>query len=84
MGEHWFEQKRYGYGAGPPKTWQGWVLILLYLGIIAAGVWVSVSVPRTAHWMMLGIFIVTVPFLLICRAKTRGGWRWRWGSDAVP
>ena len=37
--EAWFPAKRYGYGWGLPIRWQGWVVSVLYFGVvIAAGV----------------------------------------------
>ena len=27
----WFRAKRFGYGAGLPFKWQGWVVLLLYV-----------------------------------------------------
>ena len=36
-GDYWFAPKRYGYGAGLPLTWQGWVLCLVYCAVRDAG-----------------------------------------------
>ena len=30
----WFRAKRYGYGAGLPFKWQGWVLLLLHMALV--------------------------------------------------
>lgn len=27
----WFEAKQYGYGAGQPLTWEGWVITAAYV-----------------------------------------------------
>lgn len=74
---YWFKQKIYGYGAGPPVTWQGWVLLLGFLAMV--GLMLVVFHGRPG-WASVAVFILTIPFLFICRAKTEGGWRWRWGS----
>ncbi len=84
MKTYWFPQKRYGYGAGLPLTWHGWAVMAAFLAIVGVAVWISVIRPHTAPWMLAGIFGLTVPFVLVCHAKTRGGWRWRWGSDPAP
>lgn len=84
MGDYWFEQKRYGYGAGPPTTWQGWLLVLAFFAVLALGMWISFRDPAAVPWVVLGIATICVPFLLVARAKTRGGWRWRWGGDPPP
>ena len=31
----WFAAKRFGYGAGLPIAWQGWLVVALYLGVVA-------------------------------------------------
>ncbi len=38
----WFAPKRYGYGAGLPIAWQGWVLTIGYLAVIC---WPASSSP---------------------------------------
>ena len=30
----WFRAKRYGYGAGLPFKWQGWVLMLAHMALV--------------------------------------------------
>lgn len=34
----WFPAKRFGYGWRLPVTWQGWVVVVVYLVMIAIGV----------------------------------------------
>jgi hypothetical protein len=88
MSEFWFEPKRYGYGA-TPTSWQGWALTIGYVLVLAAlglpllalqeaggsdlGLWL---IPA---WLA-GIAMTTIVFLRICRARTNGAWRWRWGE----
>jgi hypothetical protein len=82
MREYWFKPKRYGYGA-TPTTWQGWAVIL---GTVAAMVAVSLFLRLTEpHYWALAVLIafdvLALAFLLIiCRRKTEGGLRWRWGD----
>lgn len=71
----WFEPKIFGYGAGLPIAWQGWVLLGAYLLIVVAS---SLLIRRRMVPEYLVIMIVaTVVFGIICEAKTRGGWHWR-------
>jgi hypothetical protein len=35
--KYWFPAKRYGWGWGPPTTWQGWVVIVVFAGLVLAG-----------------------------------------------
>lgn len=79
----WFAAKRYGIGAGLPVAWQGWLTLLLFLGAV-----LSVSAIPIFFHSAIAVFvkIVIIPvilavFLVVCAAKTEGGWRWRWGGE---
>lgn len=74
----WFAPHRWGYGAGFPIVWQGWLLMALQLAAVGWGVThFSGNEDRQLVVVLLAIF---VPLPLIM-AKTRGGWRWRWGDN---
>lgn len=68
----WFAPRRFGYGAGLPIAWQGWVVLAVYLALVIGTplVW-----PRAAPFVVLPATIVLV---WIAYSRTRGGWRWRW------
>jgi hypothetical protein len=82
MTTYWFRPKRYGYGA-TPVTWQGWALIL---GVVAAMVAVSFYLRLTEpHFWALALLIAfdmiaLATLFIVCRHKTDGEWRWRWGD----
>jgi hypothetical protein len=46
----WFPAKKYGWGWGPPCTWQGWVVMVVWVGLVAGGGFLIA--PRSA-----GLFI---------------------------
>jgi len=33
----WFPKKKYGYGWGAPNCWQGWVVLLGFIGTTLSG-----------------------------------------------
>ena len=74
----WFAPKRYGYGAGLPIAWQGWAVLAGFLLLIGlAALLFGPDNPAA-----LAIVVPAVLALLVITAKTtRGGWRWRWGSN---
>jgi hypothetical protein len=76
-GPEWFAPKRYGYGAGPPVSWQGWVVLLGFLAVVGIATYFFALRP-------LAMFAILVPavvaLLAITSRTTRGGWRWRWGK----
>ncbi|MGF7150792.1 hypothetical protein FHS96_004453 [Sphingomonas zeicaulis] len=76
FGKPWFAPKRFGYGAGLPIATAGWVFIAAHLLLIGLGIFFLVGVTRAA-WLAT-IIVVALP---IYAAKTRGGWRWRWGGE---
>ena len=77
-GPEWFAAKRYGYGAGLPISWQGWVVMLTFLAAIAL---ISVLFGDQPL-VLVGLVVPLSALLMVITAKTtRGGWRWRWGDD---
>lgn len=73
----WFAPKRYGYGSGLPIRWQGWVVTLLYMGIVIGA---ALLVAERSPWAFGSIVVTaTAVMLMIAARTTRGGWRWRWG-----
>ena len=75
----WFAPKRYGYGAGLPISWQGWVTLIVYIfAVLCEALWLHDRPPIT---IIAAIVPPTLAFILVCARTTRGGWRWRWGDD---
>ena len=74
----WFAPKRYGYGAGLPIAWQGWVVALGFFLVCAADVCFFGNRPLP----LMAVLIPAIVTLLVITARTtRGGWRWRWGDE---
>jgi len=76
---YWFPAKRYGWGWGLPCTWQGWLVLAVFVMLIAAGAWLFP--PRA----MPGAFAACVLLLVALFAGvcwlTGEPPRWRWGDD---
>jgi hypothetical protein len=74
----WFAPKRFGFGAGRPISWQGWLVTLIYLAIAIGGSMLFSNKPL----VLAGILVPsTVVFMFIASKTTRGGWRWRWSGE---
>lgn len=73
--DHWFVQKRFGYGA-VPVTWQGWLSVMLYIAAVALLAWLL----PTALLRLAAIVPVTAAYLVLVGTRTEGGLQWRWGS----
>lgn len=75
----WFAPRRFGYGAGRPIAWQGWLLVGVYsLALIAAG---AALAPRHPLLFVALAIVTTIPLAVVSVQHTRGGWKWRWGAE---
>lgn len=73
----WFAPKAYGFGAGRPIVWQGWAMLAAHVALIALGaVLLRHALAARLAWI---VCFALVPMPLYA-AKTRGGWKWRWGG----
>jgi drug/metabolite transporter (DMT)-like permease len=74
----WFPVKRYGWGWGLPVRWQGWLVLVGFLGLFFAGIYYFT--PRRATLCLL-LYIVVLTALLIAIVALKGErpLRWRWG-----
>jgi hypothetical protein len=77
-GPEWFAPKRYGYGAGFPIAWQGWLLSGVYLATVLGAAYLLKE--KVAAFAAI-VITATLLFVLITARTTRGGWRWRWGKE---
>ncbi len=80
----WFKAKRYGYG-WYPVTWQGWAIVVLYIGGLLSEVMLvnSSANPEDSNFLINffpRVLVLTVFLIVICRAKGEPA-KWRWGSS---
>ena len=75
----WFPAKRYGWGWGVPRTWQGWVVLAVYGVVLVAAIH---FLPPTHHALTSAAVTVvaTLVLLLVCFWKGEP-LRWRWGKQ---
>ncbi len=74
----WFRAKRYGYG-WTPVTWQGWLSIAVYLGVLFISVNTLLVTPTGFHiGLHLAIVVLSTVLLIgLCVKKgEKAGWRW--------
>jgi len=72
----WFPAKKYGIGWGLPVTWQGWLVLALYLILTISGIW---YLDNTGHGLFAIVYalLTTAIFVWICWIKGEPpGWRW--------
>lgn len=76
----WFRPKAYGFGAGLPIAWQGWILTLAFLTLVVGLGTLASTGGMAAIAAVAAIVVATAVFIVIVHRRTRGGWRWRWGE----
>jgi hypothetical protein len=83
MNEYWFRPKTYGYGA-TPTTWQGWAVIGAAVIAIAAAAILILNHGGRSPSAYIAFFAVEALIIaalwIVCRRRTNGEWRWRWGG----
>jgi hypothetical protein len=80
---YWFPAKRYGWGWGPPITWQGWVVFALWLAAFVGGLCYLAyrHVLAYRHGLLHIVFtaVMVTVLVVICYLKGEPP-RWRWGK----
>jgi len=81
----WFRVKAYGYGAGLPCHWQGWVVIAIYALVLATVISIATSYAGghpAAYAAAIAIPTALLAFVLWW--KSDAAWRWRWANAGTP
>lgn len=75
---YWFRAKAYGWGWGLPIAWQGWVVLVCFILLVAAG---AVGVlPYYGPFIFFACMVLLVAALVAICWITGEPPRWRWGS----
>jgi hypothetical protein len=77
--QFWFPAKTYGYGWGPPTSWQGWLVMAIFATALAASAIACLPGKHTARFVVCTV-LLTLALLLVCWLKGEKP-RWRWGKD---
>lgn len=82
----WFKRKLYGWG-WTPSTWQGWLVILLYVLIVTGVPLVAgllLDLEQGGEWVLvlvsIGMPIVFTPALIWISYKKGEKPTWQWGE----
>ena len=82
MKKIWFKAKKYGYG-WTPCTWQGWLILAAYIGIILLGAR-TIDVAQKNIFKGAGVFFLidiaaTMTLVIVARIYGEKS-SWRWGG----
>jgi hypothetical protein len=63
-------------------AWQGWALLTSYA---AALIGLGVLAPKVRGFELAAVivvmFVLTAALVVVAKARTKGGWRWRHGEN---
>lgn len=75
---YWFPAKRYGWGWGLPRTWEGWIVFAVYFVALPLGAYLfppSTSMPEFVAYAA----VITAALVVTCWVKGEPP-AWRWGK----
>ncbi|OGI68021.1 hypothetical protein A2738_00400 [Candidatus Nomurabacteria bacterium RIFCSPHIGHO2_01_FULL_42_15] len=81
----WFKRKLYGWG-WTPVTWQGWVIILVFIIIVVANYYrIDASSPSESETLMnfipQTIFLAALLMILCYKKGEEPKWQWGFKKD---
>lgn len=77
--KYWFKAKTYGYG-WYPATWQGWLIILVYLIIFGVLIYIfETNIEKYSVFYFIAVFVLTGLLIFISYKKGEPA-KWRWGK----
>src|SRR5579863_5423606 len=78
--KYWFPAKRYGWGI--PATWQGWLTLLIFFGLVIAGVFIFPPAHARAAFFLY-VAALSAGLVGICWLTGEPP-HWRWGAEKPP
>lgn len=73
---YWFPAKTFGWGWGPPCTWEGWIVTIGFVVLLSAASWLFPP-GRNTPAFAASVVGLTAVVLAICWWKGEPP-RWRW------
>jgi hypothetical protein len=77
--KYWFPAKRYGWGWGLPRSWQGWLVVAAFLGLLVVGSYLFPPGREPGPYLAY-VAVLCVLLVAVCWLKGEPA-RWRWGND---
>ena len=77
--DYWFPAKKYGWGWGFPCKRQGWIVMILYIGLMTLASFIIPPRENDYIEFTITIVVLSVIFIGICWMKGEPP-KWRWGN----
>ena len=78
---YWFPAKTYGWGWGPPITWQGWVVLVAWAAVLFEGLFLLRHHDHQLGVSLSYVLVMSVLLGVVCYLKGEPP-KWRWGGDS--
>ena len=76
--KYWFPAKRYGWGWGPPRACQGWLVLVAFAALLALGAVVLLPRHQTGYFVLHTVILCGV-LVVVCYVTGEPP-SWRWGK----
>lgn len=76
--KYWFPAKTYGWGWGLPSMWQGWVVLVVFVLLLAGGG--IFLLPLGTDNFIAYSGLLSAIFVAVCWRKGEPP-HWRWGNE---
>jgi len=81
MGKPWFRTKAFGYGAGLPCSWEGWVALAVFVGLAIAPSLLPQALTAAHPRLDIGFRVgLIIGFVVLAWLKSDKPWGWRWNG----
>jgi len=58
--KYWFPAKRYGWGWRPPRAWQGWLVLVAFVALLALDAVVLLPRHQTGYFVLYTVILCGV------------------------
>jgi hypothetical protein len=80
--KYWFPAKHYGWGWGIPGSWQGWLVLAAFVGLLVAGSFLFPPAKAIGPYLAY-VAVLCALLVWVCWLKGEPP-RWRWGNHERP
>jgi hypothetical protein len=77
ISQYWFPAKRYGWGWGPPTSWQGWAVLAIWFAAVLISAFTFL--PKRPIAFQISVAGLVLVLIFVCYIKGEPP-AWRWGD----
>ncbi|ALL13869.1 hypothetical protein [Caulobacter henricii] len=82
MAKPWFRTKSYGFGAGLPCSWEGWVVLVAFIAAMIGLSALPAPLVQAHPWLTVSLHLGLIAgVVVLVWKKSDKPWGWRWGDE---